>query len=854
MAITWCFAMDHIQGEDFTIERPEQYEFFRDTFPHTGRIRSSPSSRSTTTRWDRGSTRSCLSSPDGPLWAVAVDASTDDRQDELRRGDVRERHPPRQLDTERLLLGSDHRRLRTRSASATSRERASSASRSSYWLQTEAPRVDGGHGFPGLRMRRDVVGTTDGLAMYPYIREARRIRAGVTMLEQHISAETRQDGAQRYDDAVGIGYYFLDMHQRTEAAVPFLTQVWPYQIPLGSLTPERIRNVIPACKNLGVTHVVNSATRLHPVEWVIGEAAGTSLRSARSKDGAVAVRADSAASVELQSVLARDGVELEWPRLTTGAGSGTSTFIHRRSGRRPSSMNDPLRLGRHWCRRDLSPRDPAAPNSGGRRAGAVEASATPSSLERERQQSNTESTPSIATSTSSSPTTIDAVTVASPIGLHFDHCRRALEAGKHVHANKTMCTTVDEADELIGLAATNGLRLVASPGEVLRPQLRRTRELIEEGAIGELSWVICGGAFESYHEQDEPERLDAPGGGAINPTWYFRKPGGGPMYDITVYSLHQLTSVLGPARRVTAMSGVRVAEREFLGDRIATEADDNTILLVDFGDSRYGVVHGTAAGAISDQFGAGRYFGTRGTIDGVLLNGEPFEFEGRAETTDAPVTDWEAQMRVLPHVTGRHRTIPESHVFEDIMQLVELVRRDTPTPVTAEHARHVIEIIEAGYRAAASGEAQELRTSVRARATRSGGSMTRAFSEPTSVRRSDGERFLWGDEGSGQIADVIYGRGDRISAVTFTLGPGHWFGASDDWKPMYDQHRFYYVVSGALAIHDPETERWQSRTRARQLRGAARGITSATTRATARCSCSTGSRRATAMSTFPRLK
>jgi quercetin dioxygenase-like cupin family protein len=83
--------------------------------------------------------------------------------------------------------------------------------------------------------------------------------------------------------------------------------------------------------------------------------------------------------------------------------------------------------------------------------------------------------------------------------------------------------------------------------------------------------------------------------------------------------------------------------------------------------------------------------------------------------------------------------------------------------------------------------------------------VTRLFTEATLVRRSDGERFLWGDEGSGQVADVIYGRGDRISAVTFTLGPGHWFGASDDWKPMYDQHRFYYVVTGTLAIHDPET-------------------------------------------------
>src|SRR5207244_791210 len=114
---------------------------------------------------------------------------------------------------------------------------------------------------------------------------------------------------------------------------------------------------------------------------------------------------------------------------------------------------------------------------------------------------------------------VDAVTVASPIGLHYEHCRRSLEAGKHVHVNKTMCTTVAEADELIELSRAKNLQLVASPGEGLRPQLRRTRELIEEGAIGELSWAICGGSFESYHEADEPERLNAPGVAAINPAW-----------------------------------------------------------------------------------------------------------------------------------------------------------------------------------------------------------------------------------------------------------------------------------------------------------------------------------------------
>ena len=305
---------------------------------------------------------------------------------------------------------------------------------------------------------------------------------------------------------------------------------------------------------------------------------------------------------------------------------------------------------------------------------------------------------------------IDALTIVSPIGLHAQHGRTALQAGKHVHFNKTMSTRVAEADELIELAERAGLCIVASPGEILRPQLTRTRELIAEGAIGKLSWAICGCAFGRYHEQEEPERLGS-SKSPIDPTWYFKRPGGGPLYDMTSYALHGITSVLGPARRVTALSGLLVPSREFAGREIEAEMDDNTVALLDFGNGAFAVATGTAGGTVIEDFAAACYFGTEGEIRGLLLNGEPFDFVGRELTTGAPSSDWDVQMRVLPHVVGRHREIPESHVFEDVMQLVDWVRGGTVSPVSAGHARHVIDIIESTYRSAATGSTAELTTS-----------------------------------------------------------------------------------------------------------------------------------------------
>lgn len=86
-----------------------------------------------------------------------------------------------------------------------------------YWMQTEAPRLDGGTGYRGLRLRHDVVGTRNGLAKHVYVRESRRIRAEFTVLEQHVGVDARGaiEGAEPFPDSVGVGSYRLDLHPTT---------------------------------------------------------------------------------------------------------------------------------------------------------------------------------------------------------------------------------------------------------------------------------------------------------------------------------------------------------------------------------------------------------------------------------------------------------------------------------------------------------------------------------------------------------------------------------------------------------------------------------------------------------------
>jgi predicted dehydrogenase len=303
---------------------------------------------------------------------------------------------------------------------------------------------------------------------------------------------------------------------------------------------------------------------------------------------------------------------------------------------------------------------------------------------------------------------VDAVTIASPIGLHYAQGRQALEAGKHVHFNKTMTTMTAEATELIELARASGLKIVASPGEVLRPQIQHVKKLIAEGAIGQLCWAMCGSAFGRYHEEEHEFRGGTDVLSSVDPSWYFRQPGGGPLYDMTVYQLHMVTSVLGPVRRVTALSGTRIPMREFRGQLVPTDAHDNTLILLDFGTNVFALAYGTAAGSPCGWYPT--YYGTAGVIEEWNLNGQPIPYPGREIADQAP--GWTGEQWLLPHVVGPHRTIEEQHVFEDIMQLVDWVREDKPSPVTAERARHVIEIIEAAYTAAQTGQTQMLTTTI----------------------------------------------------------------------------------------------------------------------------------------------
>ncbi|NDD64748.1 MAG: FAD-dependent oxidoreductase, partial [Acidobacteria bacterium] len=277
-AFSICFAMEHRAGEDHTTDRPAGYQFWRDYVPVLRPAWPGPLFSWTITHPRLMRPHSYHFDPHrepsrafAGLWTYRRLIDRTNFEPGTYASDITLMNVP-MLD---YLLGDiaeadeETRALHLAQAGELSRSFF-------YWLQTEAPRPDGGVGWPGLRLRGDVTGTTNGLAKMPYIRESRRIRAEFTIREQAIAADCRpgQIYAEAFPDSVGVGYYRIDLHPSTGGDNYVDVGSLPFQIPLGALIPQRLTNLLPACKNIGATHITNGCYRLHPVEWNIGEAAG----------------------------------------------------------------------------------------------------------------------------------------------------------------------------------------------------------------------------------------------------------------------------------------------------------------------------------------------------------------------------------------------------------------------------------------------------------------------------------------------------------------------------------------------------------------------------------------------------
>ena len=288
---------------------------------------------------------------------------------------------------------------------------------------------------------------------------------------------------------------------------------------------------------------------------------------------------------------------------------------------------------------------------------------------------------------------IEAVAVLTNPQYHFLLSLEALKAEKHVYTEKPMSSNVEEANVLITEAKKRGVKLFAAPAVILSPTNQQIKKIIRRGLIGK----VCFACVHSSHGGPASWKDFA-----TDPTWFYKK-GVGPLYDLGIYALHTLTGIIGPAKRVTAFSGISIPEviiRSGVakGKKIKVEVDDNTLLLLDFGENTFAYVDATYC-MKARRGPATMFYGSEGVIISGPFGTGPLEVYTEKEEVIG-MRGW-----ITPK-DGNSSWTPGN----GILHLTECIREDKQPVISGEHARHVLEIMIKAYESAKTGQAQRLTT------------------------------------------------------------------------------------------------------------------------------------------------
>jgi predicted dehydrogenase len=283
---------------------------------------------------------------------------------------------------------------------------------------------------------------------------------------------------------------------------------------------------------------------------------------------------------------------------------------------------------------------------------------------------------------------VDAVLVLTSMTEHGRLARAALEAGKHVLVEKPVATSLEEAEQVLAVAESAPGHLVCAPHILLSPTYRAMHARVRDGEIGGL--LTARGRY-----------------GWAGPDWsrWFYEPGGGALFDLGVYNVTSLCGFFGPARRVTAMTGVAIPERIINGEPMRVQAEDNAHVLIDFGDARFGVVT-TGFTMQSYRSPCLELYGTHGVLQMLGDDWAPEGYElwrndtQRTSSAGTGNSVWELHPETEP-------TWPWTDGLRHLVECVETGQEPVTRP---EHAYHALEIMLAAQAAGADGVAREIRS------------------------------------------------------------------------------------------------------------------------------------------------
>ncbi|WP_299652606.1 Gfo/Idh/MocA family oxidoreductase [uncultured Jannaschia sp.] len=296
---------------------------------------------------------------------------------------------------------------------------------------------------------------------------------------------------------------------------------------------------------------------------------------------------------------------------------------------------------------------------------------------------------------------IDIVVNLTVPAAHAEVTRAILAAGKHAYSEKPLALTLADAKGLARAAEVVGRRIGCAPDTFLGASHQESRRLLDAGAVGRITHGTChvmSAGMEMWHP---------------NPDFFFLE-GGGPVLDLGPYYVTQLVNLIGPVRRVAAMTGMArdtrvIATAPRTGETIPVETPTTAHALLDFASGAQ-ITFSASWDVPHHGHRNVELYGTEGT----LLPQDPNFFGGTTEIvgSDQDVRSFEAADHPLSVVNrttrdGRPRADYRSVGLADMARAIQT---GGPHRCALEMALHVTEVLEAILRSGEEGRFIEMTT------------------------------------------------------------------------------------------------------------------------------------------------
>lgn len=296
----------------------------------------------------------------------------------------------------------------------------------------------------------------------------------------------------------------------------------------------------------------------------------------------------------------------------------------------------------------------------------------------------------------------DAVYNLTPAPAHAGVTLASLGAGVHVFSEKPLAGSLADGDALIEAATERKLLLLCAPASAISPRFRWLKQLVDDEVHGRLTLAVA------HHADPGPASWREYTG---DPTVFYQ-PGVGPLVDHGIYRLHELTYLMGPVMRVQAMGAIGIPTRAVRGGplrgrTIEVTTPDHLLINLEFADGRLAQLLASFGTASTRAPWLELHF-TRATLS--FAPDTQYDPEAPA---DLYLDDGTLDAREGWVGTESHPSPSEVQplVPSGAIHFVSCLRGEAEPVLTAEHARHVLEVIDGVDASVADGQSHAMTTS-----------------------------------------------------------------------------------------------------------------------------------------------